>query len=424
MQAAPSQLPRIEDFDEPGYDPHTDDRLTWGDEVDPYPRLAELQRRTPVVEGDYRSLFATAPGMTGSKVRTFMALGYDAAKEALMNPEIYSNKFYDPYVLPTFGRSITVMDAPEHGRYRRIFQKAFLPSAISKWGESIVQPVVDELIGKFARRGTAELVSEFTQVYPFEIIYRKLNMPRDHVQTFRRLGTALNSFAVDPSKGLEASAKLGRYFEALIEDRRRNPGDDLISTLVTAEIDGEVLPLEILVAFLRQLLNAGGDSTYRSTSSLIVALLQNPDQLDALRQDRSLLPGAIEEVMRWDGPVGVHGRLVTRDTVLGGVQIPKGSIVEVMAMAAGRDETKFTDPHKFNIFRKVGAVRHMAFSAGPHLCLGQHLARLEMTCAVSGLLDRLPHLRIDPDKPQPEIRGMMMRFPNHIHVRFDAQGLQ
>jgi cytochrome P450 len=110
-----------------------------------------------------------------------------------------------------------------------------------------------------------------------------------------------------------------------------------------------------------------------------------------------------------------------QNTTLGGVDIPKGSIVEVMAMAADRDETMFPDPDTFDITRKIGAARHFAFSSGPHLCIGQHLARVEMTRAINTLLDRLPNLRIDPDKPKPESRGIWMRYPDHIHVKFDPK---
>lgn len=412
-------LPRIEYFDDETYDPFMDDRLNWGDVLNPYETLARLRHeRGPVVEGEYRTLFGMAPDVTRPKVRTFMVLGHDEVGEALQTPEIFSNTFYECNMLPTFGQSVTIMDAPDHTRYRRIFQKAFLPNIVNKWGDALVQPAIDDLIGKFQHRGSAELVSEFTKLYPFEIIYRQLQLPRKDCDTFHKLGASLTSFAVDPSKGREASVKLGRYLEALINERRRNPGGDLVSTLVQAEVDGEYLPMEVLVSFFRQLLNAAGDTTYRSTSSLMVALLTHPDQLEALRQNRSLMPAAIEELIRWDGPVGLQGRLAVRDTVLGGISIPAGSVVEVMAMAADRDETKFPNPDKFDIFRRSSA-RHYGFSSGPHICIGQHLARIEMTRAVNALLDRLPNLRLDPVMPWPEIRGIWMRFPDHIHVKFD-----
>lgn len=408
----------IEGFDDPTYDPLDDDAANWGTCLDPYPTLAELRGRAPVVEGEYRMTMGMGHDVTRPDRRTFMVLGYDEVAKALSTPEVFSNKAYLDNILPTFGQSVTVMDAPEHPRYRRIFQKAFLPNVINQWSEDLVQPVIDELIDKFADRGHADLVAEFTQVYPFEIIYRQLGMPPEHTETFAKLAHSLTLFAVDPSKGREASVKLGRYFEGMIADRRASPRDDLVTLLVEAEVEGERLPDEIIISFLRQLLNAGGDTTYRSTGTMLVALLNHPDQLAALRDDPSLTPGAIEELLRWDGPVGLHFRMTTRDFTLGGVDIPANSLIDVMAMSADRDETKFPDPDRFDIRRRP-AVRHFAFSGGPHICIGQHLARAEMARAVNTLLARLPNLRLDPDKPAPEVRGIWMRKPEHVHVRFD-----
>ena len=418
MASAIEQSLTIEGFDDPNYDPMDDDAANWGTCEDPYPTLAKLRAKGPVYEGEYRMVMGMGHDVTRPDRRTFMVLGYDEVASALGTPEIYSNKAYLDNILPTFGQSVTVMDAPEHPRYRRIFQKAFLPNVINRWSETLVQPVIDELIDKFAGRGHADLVEEFTRQYPFEIIYRQLGMPHEHTETFAKLSHSLTHFAVDPSKGREASVKLGRYFAGMIADRRANPKDDLVTLLVEAEVDGERLPDEIIISFLRQLLNAGGDTTYRSTGTMLTALLNNPDQLAALRDDPSLLPGAVEELLRWDGPVGLHFRMTTRDTTLGGVEIPADSLIDVMAMSADRDEKKFPDPDKFDVFRKP-SVRHFAFSGGPHICIGQHLARAEMARAVGTLLARLPNLRLDPDKPKPQVQGIWMRMPYHLHVRFD-----
>ena len=223
----------------------------------------------------------------------------------------------------------------------------------------------------------------------------------------------------DVPHGTEASRKLGDYFKVLVADRLRTPGDDLVSVLARAEVDGERLPEEIMISFLRQLVNAGGDTTYRGTSVLLTGLLSNPEQLEAVRKDRSLVPQAIEEALRWDGPVLIQTRMAAKDIELGGVRIPKGAVIDVAAGAANRDPSRFPNPDKFDIFRKP-QHKHFAFAYGPHVCIGQHLARVEMTRALNAILDHLPGLRLDPDKPAPEIRGVMMRVPKHLHVRFDA----
>jgi cytochrome P450 len=152
---------------------------------------------------------------------------------------------------------------------------------------------------------------------------------------------------------------------------------------------------------------------------LLTGLLQNPDQLAALRADRGLMHQAIEEALRWDCPVNFTVRRAMRDSVVGGVKIPEGAQVFVMVGAANHDETRFAAPERFNILREE-KVRNVGFGAGPHICLGQHLARLEMTRALNAILDRMPNLRLDPDKPPPVIVGSNFRMPQHIYVRYDA----
>lgn len=410
-------LPRIVDIDDPNFNPFFSDEVAFGDIEDLYGTLSELRRKGSVHETDYRMLFSPYPDVTLRQFKHYTVLGYDEVSTVLNDPATFTNQAFRYNLGESFGRSISTMDAPEHGRYRRIFQKAFLPQTIAKWGESLVDPVVKNLMDKFVDRGEADLVQEFTLYYPFHIIYRQLDLPQADIGTFHKLAIAQSVIAIDFEHGAEAGRKLGDYFKGLVAERRSHPGDDLISTLAAAEVDGEKLPEEILISFLRQLVNAGGDTTYRGTSNLLVGLLTNPDQLEALRQDRSLIPNAIEEALRWEGPVGLTWRMSTRDVTLAGVDIPAGSVIDLIQGAANRDPARFPNPDVYDLFRERKS-RHFAFAAGPHICIGQHLARLEMTRALHAILDRMPNLRLDPDKAPPEIRGFMMRVPKHIHVRF------
>ncbi|MDO7836720.1 cytochrome P450 [Sphingobium sp. HBC34] len=338
-------------------------------------------------------------------------------EEVLTNTACFSNSGYRPTLGATFGMgSISTLDNPEHGRWRRIFQKIFLPQFVKTWGDTIVDPVVNGLMAKFLPRGEADLVEEFTQRYPFEVIYHQLNLPESDVHTFQRLAIGQTDY-VHMAQAQEAGVKLGEYFRALIDARRAEPGDDLVSLLANTEVDGEYLPELVLISFLRQLMNAAGDTTYRGTSVLLTALLQNPAQYDAIRKDRTLIPQAIEEALRWDGPVVSQLRTAIADTRIGGVDVPAGAFLDVVAGGANRDPALFSDPDSFNIFRDRRA--HYSFSRGPHICVGQHLARVEMTRALHAVMDNLHDLRLDPDKPAPEIRGIMMRVPAHIHVKFD-----
>jgi len=388
-------LPVIEDLADPNYDPfEAVDGSNGFDITDAYGRIRELAKQAPVHPAEYKTFFGLPPDMTTADMQHFSVFG------------------------DSFGRTVTTMDAPEHTQFRRIFQRAFMPNVVAKWGDSFVQPVVDQLLTPIMGTGQADLVQDFTALFPFHIIYRQLGLPEQDIKVFHKLAVALIVGSVDPTTAMEASAKLGAYYEALTELRYEQPGHDLVSLLTQVDFEGERLPKDVLVSFLRQLINAAGDTTFRGTSNLLVGLLTHPEQLDAVRRDRSLLPAAIEEALRWEGPVMVGFRQATRDTELAGRPIPAGAAVGVVNGSANRDPSRYEDPDAFNIFRKAG-TRHMAFAYGSHVCIGQHLARLEMTRAMNALLDKLPNLRLDPDMPPPQIRGCNSRYPQHIHVRFD-----
>ena len=204
----------------------------------------------------------------------------------------------------------------------------------------------------------------------------------------------------------------------LVLDRRDRPvEDDFISIIATAEIEGERLPDEVVISFFRQLMNAGGDTSFNGFSTVLAALLTHPDQLEAVRQDRSLVPRAIEEGLRWNSPVPAIFRTPAAPVEIGGVGIEPGDVMHVMLASANRDEKAYPNPDAFDISR--GARGHAAFGLGPHICIGQHLARAEMTQALNTLLDRFPRLRLDPDHPAPEVSGFHLRGPDQLHVRFD-----
>ena len=411
-------VPRIQDFDDPAYDPFVSDEAAFGDHLDPYPRLAAWRQEGPVHRMDYRVAMGLPPDRTMQGLEHYLVLGYDAVAQVFGDPASYSNAAYRFDLGISFGRSISTMDAPEHPTFRKIFQKAFLPQVVARLGESLVDPVVAALMDGFVESGRADLVQQFTHHYPFHIVYRQLALPPHDIGTFHKLAIAQTVTSYDVEHGTEASRKLGVYFQALLEQRRREPGDDLVSLLAQAQDDGDALPQEVLVSFLRQLVNAGGDTTYRATSILLTGLLTHPEQLDAVRRDRSLIPQAIEEALRWDGPVLVARRSTTRRVMLQGVEIPESAIVDVASGSANRDPSRYPEPDAFDIFRER-KHRHFAFAYGPHVCIGQHLARVEMTRALNALLDRLPNVRLDPGQPPPVVRGTMMRVPRYLHVVFD-----
>lgn len=408
----------IVDFDDKTYNPFDSNEGAFGDITDIYGILVPLLARAAVHKGDFLTLLGwnADPNYSGSK--QFTVLGYKEVGIVDSDAETYSIDAYKDSIAHTFGNTISLLNPPEHTRIRRVFQKAFLPHIVTKWGDELVSPVVNGLIDKFAARGSADLAEEFALQYPFQIIYRQLALPERDIATFHKLAVTMTQTYGDIIRyGMEASRKLGAYFTNMIAERRKNPGDDLVSLLIQAEVDGDRIPDETIVSFFRQLINAAGDTTYRGTGALLIGLLRNPKQLEEVRSDRKLVPLAIEEALRWDGPVTVYYRMVMRDTTLGGVEISKGSVVNVCIGAANHDPTVFPDPMRFDIHRK--RERHFAFGYGQHMCLGQHLARLEMTRALNAILDRLPNVRFNPHKPAAELVGAYMRTPHNIHVLFD-----
>jgi cytochrome P450 len=408
---------QIQDFDDPAFDPFQADEVVFGDVEDPFTLLADLRRKGPVHPGNFYTVMGLAYGIGVPGAKEFVVVGYDHANQVLQDAAAFSNAGYKTSMLPIFGPTISTMDPPEHPAYRRIFQKAFLPQTVAAWSDGLVAPVIDELIGKFAHRGEADLVQEFTKLYPFEIIYRQLNLPEGHGRIFQRLSIAQNLMVSDMPHAQEAARKLGAYFTAMVRARRADPRDDLVSVLCSAEVDGARLPEAVAIAFLKQLILAAGDTTFRATSNLLTGLLQHPDQLAVVKSDRALIPAAIDEALRWEPPVAISTREATRDTRLAGIEIPKGSRVDVILVSANRDESRFERPQVFDTLRDK-STRHVAFAVGPHICLGQHLARLEMTRALHAVLDRLPNLRIDPAKPPPVIRGSNGRHSKHLFVKF------
>jgi cytochrome P450 len=408
----------IVDFDDKTFNPFLFEEDAYGAVEDIYTPLAALRERGPVHRGDYLTLLGWKSNSNYGDVPQFTVTGYEEIMKIDSDPETFSIDAYAPIIGNTFGKTLSLMNPPDHTQIRRIFQKALLPHVVAKWGDKLVGPVVNALIDKFAARGDAELVSEFTRLYPFEIIYRQLALPARDIATFHKLAISLTYTYGDLIRyGIEASRKLGTYFTGMIAERRENPGDDLVSHLVQTEVDGLRIPDEMLISFFRQLINAAGDTTYRATGTLFIGLLSNPDQLAQVHNDRKLVAQAIEEALRWDGPAPMHYRMATRNVDLAGVNVPKGAVLVCCLAAANHDPAIFPNPERFDINRK--RERNFGFGYGQHICVGQHLARLEMGRALNAILDRLPSLRFNPEKPRRKTTGVYTRTPQSINVLFN-----
>jgi cytochrome P450 len=384
---------------------------------DPYPGYAELRRKAPVHKLALKQLLGStmvAPGMPDD---IYLVVTHDAVARVLLDGETFSSSGYGRSMGLVMGHTILEMDEPEHSRYRGLIQKAFTKRALDRWERELVRPVVEGLVDRFAGRGHADLVRELTFPFPVTVIAGMIGLDEKDHRDFHQWAVELISIAIDPMRGMQASQKLRDLFARVLAERRSAPREDLMSVLAHAELDGVRLDDEAIFAFLRLLAPAGAETTYRSSSNLLFGLLTHPDQLNALRDQRSLMGQAIEEGLRWECPLTGIMRTATRDVEIGGVPIPAGGLVSVNLGAANRDETRYENPDAFDIARPQRA--HMAFAFGAHRCLGMHLARMETTVALNTLLDRLPGLRLDPEAEDVHITGLTFRSPLALPVRFD-----
>jgi cytochrome P450 len=385
---------------------------------DPYPDFVALRQSAPVAPADIRKLMGLAVDepleLPEGVPPVYTVCTFDAVQEVLRDGKRFSSTGYAEVMGAVMGHTILEMDEPEHHAYRSLIQQAFTRREMERWEHDLVEPIVDELIDGFVGRGSADLVGELFFPFPVNVIAGLLGLPREDLPQFHRWTVELISVSIDMEMALRASQSLHDYLLGHVHARRADAGHDLISVLARASHEGQELTDDEIIAFCRLLLPAGAETTYRSSSNLVFGLLTHPAQFDALRADRSLLPQAIEEGLRWECPLLTIMRTVTADTDVCGVPVPAGSVLVVNVGSANRDESRWDDAECFDIFR--APQPHIAFASGPHMCLGMHLARMETKVVVARLLDRLPGLRLDPAADPPYITGMTFRAPPRLDV--------
>jgi cytochrome P450 len=358
------------------------------------------------------------PGNAGDTAPVFSVYSYDAAVEALLDTATYSSAAYHDMIGKVMGRSVIEMDPPEHREYRALLQKTLGPKTMAQWKSRFVTPLLNEMTAELRPAGHADLVRGFLFAFPMRTFAAILGLPAEQYSAFHYTAIELVTLSYDLDKGLASAAKLGDMFGSVLSQRRDEPLDDLISVLAQAEHEGQRLTDEEIYSFLRLLLPAGAETTYRSSSSLLVALLSDADQLDAVRDDAAALTAAVNEAVRWETPLQFVPRLATRDTRLAGVDVPAGATVMVVVGAANRDPARWDDPDRFDLRRPHKSA--LAFGHGVHLCLGMHLSKMETEELVGALLTSLPGLRLDPAHPRPEVEGTLMRSPASLKVVWDA----
>jgi len=307
---------------------------------------------------------------------------------------------------PGLGLSMLDRDPPDHTRLRGLVSKAFTPKALESLRPHI-QQIVDDLLADAAGKGQMDLIEEFAYPLPVRVICEMLGVPvKDH-ERFKAWGLdiarGLDAIMLPPDsevgqRSVSGRRALAEYFRALIAERRAAPRDDMLSALIAAEEAGDKLNEEELLATCILLLVAGHETTVNLIGNGTLALLRHPDQLQKLRESPGLIATAVEELLRFDGPVQRTARIPSEDITIGGRTIPKGDMVMPFLGAADRDPAQFPDPDRLDITRADN--RHIAFGMGIHFCLGAPLARMEGQIAINALLARLPKLALATDRPQ------------------------
>ncbi|MEO5898498.1 MAG: cytochrome P450 [Ilumatobacteraceae bacterium] len=295
-------------------------------------------------------------------------------------------------------KNILNLDPPDHTRLRRLVSLAFTPSSIERLRPRIEQ-LVDDILDRAADRGSMELVDDLAFPVPFQVISDLLGMPTEREAEIREWSQTLTA-ALEPTadegtlEDAEAAADLlGTYLRDVIADRRLHPGDDLLSLLLTVEEAGDRLSPAELISFVVLLYVAGHETTVNLIGNGILALLRHPGELRRWRDDPSLDAGAIDELLRFDGPVQQTVRIPMQTVRYGDVEVPAGSTVLTVLGAANHDPAMFGDPGTLRLDRP-NAGRHLAFAGGIHYCLGASLAKLEATVAITSVIRRFPDLAL------------------------------
>jgi cytochrome P450 len=379
-------------------------------ERDPYPIYARLRAEEPVswVES----------------VGLWLVTRWDDVNYVDRTPELFTGETEPSTLNRTFGKNLLGSEGEYHQRIRSIIYPAFRVAAIGHYPDDVIAPLANELIDGFAGRGEVEFVSEFAEPLSTKVVKRALGLDEIEDDTLRRwfveLATGAANFEGDPDKQAiadKASEEVNQTVQPLLDRLESEPNDTLLSSMLHSEVDGNRLTREEIQSNLKVMLVGG----LQAGTDLIVlslwALLSHPEQAEAVKADSSLVNQAIEEGARWHSPVGTSTRQTTRDTELGGSKLEKGALIAAVLASANRDERHWDEPDRYDIRRREGS--HLAFATGPHLCIGARLGRYEARTSWRILFERLPNLRLDPDRPT-EISGWEFRSPHHLHLLFDA----
>jgi cytochrome P450 len=347
----------------------------------------------------YERMRESAPVHYDEQSGSWHVFRYDDVQRALSEYATFSSHMGGDDASGTgqlFASSLIATDPPRHRQLRSLVTQAFTPKAVDALAPRIAA-LTDELLEGIAPRGSADLIQELAYPLPVIVIAELMGIPAEDRERFKQWSDVIVSQTRTGSASENQSAtitEMTEYFLALIGQRRSQPGQDLISTLLAAEIDGQKLTVPELLGFCALLLVAGNETTTNLIGNAVLCLAEHPGTMDRLLMEPALLPQTIEEVLRFRSPVQSMYRSTVAETTLGDEVIPAGAPIVAWIGSANRDERQFQRPAEFDIDR--GQNRHLAFGHGIHFCLGAPLARLEARIALGALLSRLPGLSLVP----------------------------
>jgi cytochrome P450 len=384
----------------------------------------------------YRILRDDLPLLWHEPTQSYIISRYEDLHRALRNPAFTSENYKWQLEPVHGGPTILTMSGREHAVRRALVAPAFRGRELQDKFLPVIERNARELIDRFRDRGTVDLVADFAGSFPVNVIADMLALDKSDHAKFHEWYTAIIDFfgniAQDPEineRGLRTNEEFSAYLIPIIRQRRRNPGDDLLSTLCAAEVDGTRMTDPDIKAFCSLLLAAGGETTVKALSGMFVNLLQHPDQLAAVRADRGLISNAFAETLRFNPPVHVILRELSEDVELHGVTMPRGTTITCLLGAANRDERRYRDPDRFDIFRDdlatgtafSAAADHLAFSLGRHFCVGALLAKAEVEVATNQLLDAMDDIRMPADF-RPVEEGLFTRGVMRLPLTFTPTG--
>jgi cytochrome P450 len=403
-----------------------------GEDVDLHAIYRDMRKHSPIIAENFMGKLGV-PNIAGLDLNrpTFTVFKHKETMSVLRDATNFTSGFIAEGLGSFFdGLILTGMDGDMHKKARALLQPVFMPDVVNTWRDSKMDPIIrKEMLEPMVSQKKADLM-DFALHFPIRLIYSLIGFPDDDPKKSEQYAAwALAILAgpqIDPEKAaiarkaaMAAAAALYDAVKETVVELRKNgaEGNHLIGRLIRAEYEGRKLDDHEITTFVRSLLPAAGETTTRTFGSLMTLLLERREVLDRVRRDRSLVGKAIDEAIRYEPVATFKVRQAAQDLELLGMKIPKSAMVQCIVSSANRDEEVFENSEEFDIDRKTKPS--FGFGFGPHMCIGQFIAKTELVVALNAVLDLFPNIRLDPSQPKPRITGAQLRGPHSVPVIWD-----